>query len=268
MNNFQDCCESLIRSGFGTLEMSAQMLRNRNRMIECYTGIDESTKRQYSFPRDTDGFLAFGSEHAAVQYQPDLCERFCYWRRHAAYREHAFRKSDFVAAAAAYEAEISQMAQLLLNAVAAEFGAEPIPAVRSSSYLQMCVYAKTLPRKNRQFAQDPHEDGHLLSFIKPNKDGLVLVRGRSLEPVRLLENELAVLSGSLLTRLSDSAIAAAYHAVLTPPEAVERMSLIYFANPNPEHALKGFRNGLPVDLLPAMNERHTAFGNPTLEVAA
>ena len=129
-------------------------------------------------------------------------------------------------AAANYETEMSKLAQQLLDAICEEFGVAPLACVRSSSYLQLCVYGRGIARPERKFAQDPHEDGHVLSFIKPNRDGLVLVRGASLEPVRLPESELAVLSGSLLTELSDCSIPAAYHAVLTPAEAVERSSSV------------------------------------------
>jgi hypothetical protein len=113
----------------------------------------------------------------------------------------------------------------------------------------------------------PHiEDGHMLSFIKPTRDGLVLVRGSSLEPVRLLENEIAILAGSLLTELSDYAIPAAYHAVLTPRTPMPRSSLIYFVNPDAEQQLTGFFRHQPIDLNAAVNARHTGFGNHPLQL--
>ena len=202
-------------------------------------------------------------EYAQDRSKPDLCARFCYWRAHAEKRQtDLFAKGSFIQAAAAYEEEISAMAQEVLDGVAAEFGSSPLPSIRQSSYLQLCVYGVgSCVAENRQFAQDPHEDGHLLSFIRPNRDGLVLLRSRTLIPVRLLANELAVLSGSLLTELSESAIPAAYHAVLASNEATSRYSLIYFVNPQPHQGYVGFWRRRPVDLSAAMNRAHVGFGN-------
>ncbi|MFT0168414.1 hypothetical protein ACLKMY_05190 [Paraburkholderia mimosarum] len=81
------------------------------------------------------------------------------------------------------------------------------------------------------------------------------------KPVRLLENELAVLSGSLLTQLSDCAIPATYHAVLNPDRPRQRSSLIYFANPDGAEELIGFCRKKRVDLSRSMNVHHTRFGN-------
>lgn len=267
MVNVKNCCESVLRTGFGTIEMSSNMLKNFERLTVEFPKVDASIKSAYSDEHDTDGFLPFGSEYARIEGQPDLCERFCYWHTHASKRRlHPFGSGAFVSAAAAYEAEVSELAQQLLDAICGEFGAMPLASVRSSSYLQLCVYGRGARRQERQFAQDPHEDGHMLSFIKPNRDGLVLVRGRALDPVRLLENELAVLSGSLLTEFSDCAIPAAYHAVMTPSAAVDRSSLIYFVNPDASQPLVGLRRGRPVNLSRAMNARHEAFGNQPLQI--
>lgn len=260
------CGESVLTTGFGILEMPPALLASFRRMVEEFPLIETANKADFSFASDTDGFLPFGSEYAKLEGHPDLCERFCYWSIHADRRQsHPFSKSRFVQAASAYEAEIHSLAQGVVDAICEEFGASPLESIRSSSYMQLCVYGRATPSSGRKFAQDPHEDGHLLSFIKPSRDGLVLVRGRALEPVRLLENEIAVLAGSLLTDLSDQAIPAAYHAVLTPSEAAERSSLIYFVNPHASQELFGFHRGMPLNLARTMNARHTAFGNQALK---
>lgn len=98
------------------------------------------------------------------------------------------------------------------------------------------------------------------------REGLVLMKGRSLEPVRLLENEVAVLAGSLLTELSDHAVPAAYHAVLAPSKPVARSSLIYFANPNPDQLLTTFYRQKSIDLGSTVNARHTGFGNQPIQL--
>lgn len=242
--------------------MTSAMMESYASLVEGFQHISEETKKSYCFVGDTDGFLPFGSEYSNVKNNPDLCERFCYWHAHNERRKsHAFSRESYLQAAMNYEREISKLATKLLDEICREFDAPTFPDIRDNSYLQLCVYPAAEIDNGRQFAQDPHEDGHLLSFIRPSLDGLVIVRGRSLEPVRLLQNELAVLSGSLLTQLSDCAIPATYHAVLSPQPPRRRSSLIYFANPNVTDKFIGFWRKKHVDLSKTLNDHHTGFGN-------
>ncbi|RFD33221.1 2OG-Fe(II) oxygenase [Pseudomonas sp. GL93] len=267
MTQIKKCCASIARSGFGTLQIPEAMLRDYKQIVDGYSAISQATKASFSFSQDTDGFFPFGAEYSSVENHPDLCERFCYWPAHASKRiGFEFTRSVFFATVDIFERQISELAQELMDGICSEFGVPSLAPFRSASYVQLCVYHAQAARTGRRFAQDPHEDGHMLSFIKPSREGLVLVKGRSLEPVRLLENEIAVLAGSLLTELSDYAIPAAYHAVLTPPRPVERSSLIYFANPTPEQVLTSFFRRQPIDLSGAVNARHTGFGNQPIQL--
>lgn len=267
MTHIKTCCKSIVQSGFGTLQVPEAMLPDYKKIVDGYAAISQVTKTAFSFAHDTDGFFPFGAEYSNIKDQPDLCERFCYWPVHASKRRSfEFTQSTFFAAVATFEQRISEVAQELMDGICDEFGAARLAPFRSASYVQLCVYGAQLNASERQFAQDPHEDGHMLSFIKPSRDGLVLVRGSSLEPVRLLENEVAILAGSLLTELSDYAIPAAYHAVLASQKPIARSSLIYFANPSPEHALTGFFRQRPIDLTGAANVRHTGFGNQPIQL--
>ncbi|MFL1542804.1 2OG-Fe(II) oxygenase [Pseudomonas sp. O39] len=262
MTQIKACCESIARSGFGTLQISDAMLQDYKKIVDGYSAISQATKESFSFALDTDGFFPFGAEYSGIEDQPDLCERFCYWPVHASKRmAFDFTRSTFFAAVDSFERQISELAKELMDGVCGEFGVSPLAPFRSASYVQLCVYGAQTTGCVRRFAQDPHEDGHMLSFIKPTREGLVLVKGSSLEPVRLLEGEIAVLAGSLLTELSDHAIPAAYHAVLAPLKPVARSSLIYFANPNPEQLLTSFYRRQSIDLNSTVNARHTGFGN-------
>lgn len=266
MNQIKKCCESIARSGFGTLQISDAMLQDYKNIVDGYSAISQMTKESFSFAPDTDGFFPFGAEYSGIEDHPDLCERFCYWPAHASKRiAFEFTRSTFFTAVESFERQISELAQELMDGICVEFGVSSLAPFRSASYVQLCVYSAQPTSCIRQFAQDPHEDGHMLSFIKPTREGLVLVRGGSLEPVRLLESEIAVLAGSLLTELSDHAIPAAYHAVLAPLKPVARSSLIYFANPSPERLLTSFFRRQSIDLNSAVNARHIGFGNQPIQ---
>lgn len=267
MKQIKACCESIARSGFGTLQISDAMQQDYKKIIDGYAAISQTTKQSFSFAEDTDGFFPFGAEYSSIEDHPDLCERFCYWPAHAPKRtDLEFTRSPFFSAVGSFERQISELAQALMDGICAEFGVAPLAPLRLASYIQLCVYGAQATNGVRQFAQDPHEDGHMLSFIKPTREGLVLVKGASLEPVRLLEGEIAVLAGSLLTELSDQSIPAAYHAVLAPKQPVARSSLIYFANPSPEQRPTSFFRRKPIDLNSAVNARHTGFGNQPIQL--
>ncbi|WP_338478433.1 2OG-Fe(II) oxygenase [Pseudomonas trivialis] len=267
MTQIKACCESIARSGFGTLQLTDAMLQDYRKIIDGYSAISPATKESFSFIQDTDGFFPLGAEYSSIEGHPDLCERFCYWPVHAPKRlDSEFTRSAFFTAIDSFERHISELAQELMDGICEEFGVASLAPFRLASYMQLCVYGAQTEYGTRQFAQDPHEDGHMLSFIKPNREGLVLVKGASLEPVRLLEGEIAVLAGSLLTELSDHAIPAAYHAVLAPHYPVARSSLIYFANPNPKQLLKSFFRRKPMDLYGSANARHIGFGNHPIQL--
>lgn len=266
MTQIKKCCESIVRSGFGILQIPEAMLQDYKQIVDGYSSISDATKASFSFSQDTDGFFPFGAEYSSIEGHPDLCERFCYWPAHASKRiGFEFTRSSFFAAVDIFEQQISELAQELMDGICDEFGVSPLAPFRSASYVQLCVYGAQAENIERRFVQDPHEDGHMLSLIKPTREGLVLVKGGSLEPVRLLENEIAVLAGSLLTELSDHAIPAAYHAVLAPRRPVARSSLIYFANPNPGQVLTSFFRKHSIDLNGAVNARHTGFGNQPIQ---
>ncbi|MFJ4374510.1 hypothetical protein ACIP1T_18125 [Pseudomonas japonica] len=61
MSNVKQCCDSLIRTGFGRLEIPQEALLDLNQLLEGFYKIEQNTKQGYSFVQDTDGFLPFGS---------------------------------------------------------------------------------------------------------------------------------------------------------------------------------------------------------------
>ncbi len=97
MTHIKACCESIARTGFGTLQISEAMLLDYKKIIDGYSTISPATKASFSFAKDTDGFFPFGAEYSRIEDQPDLCERFCYWPAHSPKRKaFEFTRSDFL----------------------------------------------------------------------------------------------------------------------------------------------------------------------------
>lgn len=256
----------LIRDSYVYFKMPYALLAHFDRIAAAYDQLDRRQKLAFSFPEQTDGFLPFGLEYSETPERPDLCERFCYWSaRRDVHREFSLARTPFYREMAAYETCINAIAQDLLDAICENLGGTPQQPVKESSYLQFCAYERHHCRHDRAYLQDPHEDGHLLSFIRPTGPGLILLPDSA--PVSALprSDEMIVLAGSLLEALTDGEVPAMPHAVEHPRTHIRRQSLMYFVNPDLSagHASTIVRRR-PVDLRALAERRHVAFGNRAL----
>lgn len=166
----------LIRDSFVYLKMPDALISMFDLITASFESVESSQKQEFSFESETDGFLPFGLEYVDSPARPDLCERFCYWQaRHQVHQKFSVAGTEFYNAVSAYELAINTLAQDLLDAICQNLGGSAQAAVRNNSYLQFCVYKPDYRRTDREYLQDPHEDGHLLSFIKPTLPGLILL---------------------------------------------------------------------------------------------
>ena len=259
---------ALRTEGYAKLKAPADLLAAFDEVCRLYPGVHAGEKKDFSFVEGTDGFIPFGLEYSESPERPVLCERFCYWPRNAAmHRLAAFSGTSFYAAVSEYERRGRGSGDALLQAVfRAERYAHPFCAIESS-YLQFCAYDAALLERHaatREYLQDPHEDGHLLSFIRPTGPGLVLFpHGRPVQP-EIAPDEIVVLPGSLLAALSDGIFPATWHAVENTRRPGGRMSMMYFVNPPLDAPIRSFRRDEPIVFRDLANERHISFGNMNL----
>jgi isopenicillin N synthase-like dioxygenase len=176
--------------------------------------------------------------------------------------------SEFYRAVACFESGISELAQGVLDSICGLFDAPDVIDIRDSSYLQFCAYHKQFRKPDREYLQDPHEDGHLITFIKGNRDGLVIFPRGERRAFRLGDDEVIAITGSLLTLLSDDRIPYMDHAVANPRVPIARSSLVYFVVPDLKKRYTSFIEHKQLDLEAAANESHAAFGNSPFTNAA
>lgn len=264
--NIRLIASRLIRDGYAYLKMPEALDSAFNLITETYEYVDNNQKHVFSFPEKTDGFLPLGSEYASSPERPDLCERFCYWStRREMHCGFDLSHTDFYRGVSGYEAALNPIAQDLLDAICQNLGGSSQPPVRESSYLQLCVYKHGYRCADREFLQDPHEDGHLLTFIKPTSPGLMLFTPEGLIPAAPAAYEMVVLAGSLLEVLTDGEVKAMHHAVKQTFDPVVRKSLIYFVNPNFEtNITTSLVRNQQVDLASLADSNHVGFGNNRL----
>ncbi|CKR81197.1 Uncharacterised protein [Mycobacterium tuberculosis] len=128
----------------------------------------------------------------------------------------------------------------------------------------MCLYESSYHEDGRTYLQDRHEDGHLITLIKPTRDGLVIFLNDREVSVHLADDEVIVITGSLLTMLSDGRIPTMYHAVRKPKMELARSSLVYFAIPDLRHSYTTLLGKDRINIAEFADESHRAFGNTPL----
>jgi len=232
-------------------------------IIDQHRNLKETDRDGFRFSALTDGFV--GREYSTDPSRPDLCERFCYW--HANVKKHRtfqFSTHPFYEAVQRYENQISRQAELVYDQVKSQFRRSTKSFSRDHSYVQICSYHEGLSEKGRIFLQDPHEDGHLFTIAKPTQSGLVILDGGRFVEVELAPNEAIVMAGSLLTSLTEELIQPAIHAVKRTCAGNDRLSVLYFVNPDPARESQTWISGRPVDIGAQMRARHAEFGNSPL----
>lgn len=267
--DYDECSQELIDRGYSILALPVHLQKDFWKAVELYPTIDPASKQAFSYPDKTDGFMPFGMEYANSTNNVDLCERFCYRDRYRAeHRDHAFADHQFYRHVVDYESGISAIAERVLASVLGQFEVpEPIET-RGSSYLQFCAYNKEYRKDDREYLQDRHEDGHLITFVKATRDGLVIFPHGQRQRVTLADDEIIVFTGSLLTEMSDGRIPYMDHAVLNPAVQVERSSLVYFVIPELKRKYTSFIERRSLDLERIANANHESFGNIAFTEAA
>src|SRR5260370_28204337 len=119
--------------------------------------------------------LPICSEFSNINGYADICERFCYW-----YSRGEINEKNGVTGALVYklaaqlEIRMSEIADCLLDGIFSKFDIDEKSSGRYYSYLQACLYYKAGENNGRAYSQEPHEDGHFLTFITANSKGLCL----------------------------------------------------------------------------------------------
>jgi hypothetical protein len=260
--DYEGCARALILDGYCTIKVPAHLTREFWRIVDCRLNIPLIDKESFSFPDNTDGFLPYGMEYARSTKRVDLCERFCYRHKYRlAHSMHSFSRSPMYEAVVQCETALWEIAGQVLNAVIALCDSTETVEIRDSSYLQLCSYDLHYRCKDREYLQDRHEDGNLITLVKASCDGLVIFPDGMPRKVELAEDEIIMFAGSLLTTLSDGRIPYMDHAVLSPPQDQLRTSLVYFVLPEVNRIYKTLKSGKYIDLGILANELHESFGN-------
>jgi len=226
-------------------------------------------KHRYAFPAWVEGYRELGPEYSRVPERPDLTESFSAWNRNrtrpeldgwgAACPLHPALRHAF--------AMLGDVARGLFAAMAEYWGPSGAPELRfqNGTWIQLNYYEPA--RHRRELLQDPHEDGHLVTFVLTNAPGLEIEVDGKFVPADVGREELLVMPGSLLSLMTGDRVKPLYHQVRNTRRTDPRSSLLYFVNPEIDRPLAPWianESNAGVDIIERANAGPAQFGLPTL----
>lgn len=273
MNEISPVVDGLVKRGYAVFPMPPALRDAFRHIPAALAKISEHERQQFTFPEQLDGFLPFGSEHAANNPDhPDLCERFCYFRKYRA--QHALystASTPFYRVVTAYEQAIAELSNVVLEALFARLGGTAPTAPGDDSYIQICRYTAEYSASDRQreYRMDPHIDGQLLTFIAQTEQGLMVGDTQRMQPVHFASDEIFVMAGKLLEIATDNEVQGVLHAVACDEAIEPRLSVMYFQNPcfqAPPYT--SLRHGSSIDFYAVADAIHQSYGNPSYKEPA
>lgn len=221
-----------------------------------------------------DGYRGYASEYCQSEDRPDLCESF--WL-HAFNVDQARGQVDasgaalyesMALAASCFDFIIMRLVGALEQHYRGPAPGRPQFETRYGSHLQLNFYPSS--GRQRDLLLDPHEDGLLFTLWQATAPGLeVRTRDGRFVAMDPRPGELLVMPGEIAMLMSGGEIEPLYHRVRNRAGAGERLSLMYFVNPNASRTrtLRPWREtavNRNVDIMRRVIENPVKFGLPPI----
>jgi isopenicillin N synthase-like dioxygenase len=263
---------ALCRDGSDTVGVGASatrvldaLLAEGRRFFE--SSVDHKERFAAAATGTMTGWRKVGVEYSQTPDRPDLNETFCYRHRDDAIDavpEHPLR-----AACREAQAVLDVYAADVLASLASSVGvAASVATIRTFDESWLQLNWSRPATAGREFIQDAHEDGHLITFLLADAAGLeILDPAKGWIPVWPTSRQLLVFAGECSALLVDGAVVPMMHRVRARAEVATRLSVAYFVNPDLDQTLDpwiiGPRNA-GVDLLRWGQQNPARFGLPVL----
>ena len=262
--------DDLLRQGYSRIPLDeaeaaglAGVLARGQRVLRQ----DANELKRFSGSSTNHGYRAFGDEYSISPDRPDQNDSFSLWADDRV--DDPERRRDRAVPRRAARTGARCCCRWPTRSSArwrsATASAESITFERAA-YLQLNNYYLASP--DIDFLQDQHEDGHLVTFINTTAAGLE-IRDTPAEftPVTTTPDEVLVMPGSVLTKMTGGQVAPLYHRVRNCG-IVGRKSLMYFVNPQLDVPLEPWlRNetNADIDILEWARTAPGMFGLPDIE---
>jgi isopenicillin N synthase-like dioxygenase len=262
----------LEREGFLRIPLAGGLRQTADRTFalanEFFTR-SAAEKHRYAVPAWVEGYRELGPEYAQVPERPDLTESFSVWNRNRTRPELEAWSAGCPLQGALRQASdmLSDVVSGLFAAMAEYWGPDGAPELRfrNATWAQLNYYEPA--RHRRDLLQDPHEDGHLVTFVLTNAPGLEIEIDGKFVPADIGENEILLMPGSLLSLMTGYRVKPGYHQVRNTRRTDPRSSLLYFVNPEIDQQLAPWianESNAGIDIIERANAAPKKFGLPSL----
>jgi isopenicillin N synthase-like dioxygenase len=261
--------DDLLRQGYSRIPLDDAEAARLARVFAAgaeFFAQDVNELKRFSGSSTNHGYRAFGDEYSISPDRPDQNDSFSLWADESSTIPCADEISPFLGALSDWRAVLLPLATSIFGALGQRYGAgEPISFERAA-YLQLNNYNLASP--DIDFLQDAHEDGHLMTFINTTAAGLeIRDTPDDFTPVTTTANEVLVMPGSVLTKMTGAQVPPLYHRVRNCG-IVGRKSLMYFVNPQMDVPLAPWLSNdtnAGIDILEYARTAPGMFGLPDIE---
>jgi len=175
-----------------------------------FFALPDTTKRRHADADGLHGWRPHGMQHSGDPALPDQCESFAFWEGRADLIPMHAGIRPFTAALGEWWMIAMGIAEAITGQLARRYSYPCDLDVGPSSYLEVNSYNA---RSDRTLLQTPHEDGHLVSLVVPDRPGLEIEDDGRMQPARTRDGQLLVMPGSLLTAMTGGEIRPLFHQV-------------------------------------------------------
>jgi isopenicillin N synthase-like dioxygenase len=210
------------------------------------------------------GWRAVGVEYSQTPDRPDLNETFCFRLADAG---KPANDTPMLAACRAAQTGLDVLASTILRDLQNAVRATTDMPVRTSNESWLQLNFSRPATAGREFIQDAHEDGHLITLLFADERGLEVEPTDGWTDAFASPERLIVFGGECGALLTDDHIRPMMHRVRARHDVTSRLSVAYFVNPDLDQVLDPWRLGRRnrgVDLLRWGQENPVRFGLPKL----
>jgi isopenicillin N synthase-like dioxygenase len=215
-------------------------------------------------PGQMTGWRAIGVEYSQSPDRPDLNETFCFRLGDAG---DPSSDTPMRAACRAAQTGLDKIAAKVLADLQAEVATYRSPPVRTAKESWLQLNFSRPAAAGREFIQDAHEDGHLITLLFADERGLEVEPTNGWTDAFASPERLIVFGGECGALVTDDHIRPMMHRVRARADVASRLSVAYFVNPDLDQVLNPWRWGprnRGVDLLRWGQENPVRFGLPKL----
>jgi isopenicillin N synthase-like dioxygenase len=261
--------DDLLRQGYSRIPIDATeaaALANAFAAGSEFFAQDTYDLKRFSGSSTNHGYRAFGDEYSVSPDRPDQNDSFSLWADETSTIPNADEIAPFLAALSQWRSVLRPLASAIFDGLGERFGADESISFERAAYLQLNNYKLASP--DIDFLQDQHEDGHLVTFINTTAPGLeIRDTPAGFSPVTTTPDEVLVMPGSVLTKMTGGKVAPLYHRVRNHG-IIGRKSLMYFVNPQMDVALQPWlsnETNAGIDILEYARTAPGMFGLPDIE---